>query len=101
LCARVAAGLLDFLALLLLLLGLFGLAALRERIIHALALPAVENGPHRLLSGSEASGDVEQLIGIDRWAPPELKYEVLTGRALEKGVHDIRLSDARELSTTL
>jgi hypothetical protein len=84
-----------------LLLGLLGLAALRERVVHALALLAVENGPHRLLSGSEASGDVEQLVGVDRRASPELAHEVPTGRALEEGVHDLRLSNARELSTAL
>jgi hypothetical protein len=56
---RVATGFLALLAPILLLLGLLGLAALRGRVVHALALLAVENGPHRLLSGSEAVVDVE------------------------------------------
>jgi hypothetical protein len=42
----------------------------------------VEYGPHRLLSGREASGDVEQLIGVDRWAPFEFAHKIPTGRAL-------------------
>jgi hypothetical protein len=44
---------------LLFLLGIFGLAALRRRDIHVLALLPVEYGPHHLLSESEAGGDVE------------------------------------------
>jgi hypothetical protein len=56
LCVRVAARLLAFLALLVLLSGLLGLAALRGHVVHALALLAVENGPHCLLSGSKAGG---------------------------------------------
>jgi hypothetical protein len=83
-----------------LLLGLLGLAALCGRVVHALALLAVENSPRRLLSGSEAGGNIEQLVGV-RWAPPELAHEVLTGRALEEGVHDLGLSIAREVSTAL
>jgi hypothetical protein len=62
-------GLLAFLASLVLLLGLLGLAALRGRVVHALALLAVEDGPYCLLVGSEAGGDVEQLVGVDRRAP--------------------------------
>jgi hypothetical protein len=57
--ACVTAGLLAFLAPLVLLLGLLGLATLRGRVVHALALLAVENDPHRLLSRSETGGDVE------------------------------------------
>jgi hypothetical protein len=57
--ARLAAWLFALLAPLVLLLGLLGLAALRGRVIHALALLAVENCPHRLLAGSKAGGDVE------------------------------------------
>jgi hypothetical protein len=80
-----------------LLSGLLGLAALRGRIVHTLALLAVENGPHRLLSGREACGNIEQLIGVDRRAPPELAHEVQIGHALEEGVHDLGLSHTREL----
>jgi hypothetical protein len=43
----------------------------------------------------------EQLIGVDRRATPELAHEVPTGRALEKGVYDLRLSHARELRAAL
>jgi hypothetical protein len=32
---------------------------------------------------------------------PELAHEVPTGRALEKGMHNLGLGDARELRTTL
>jgi hypothetical protein len=84
-----------------LLLGLLGLAALRRRVVHVLALLAIENSPHSLISGSEAGGDLEQLVGVDQRAPLELAHEVPTGHALEEGVHDVRLSNARELSTTL
>jgi hypothetical protein len=45
LCARLAARLLALFAPLVLLRGLFGLAALRGRVIHALALLPVEDGP--------------------------------------------------------
>jgi hypothetical protein len=63
--ARFAAGLLALLAPLVLLLGLLGLATLRRCIVHALALLAVEDAPHRLLARSETSGDVEKLVGVD------------------------------------
>jgi hypothetical protein len=45
LLARLAARLLSLLALLALLVGLLGLAALRGRVVHALALFAVEDRP--------------------------------------------------------
>jgi hypothetical protein len=50
LLARLAARLLSFLAPLVLLVGLPGLAALRGHIVRALALFAVEDRPHSLLS---------------------------------------------------
>jgi hypothetical protein len=70
-------------------------------IVHALALLSVEYGPHRLLSGSEAGGDVEQLVGVDQWTSPELTDKVPTGVALEEGMHDLRLSNAGELGIAL
>jgi hypothetical protein len=45
---RVAVELIALIAPLLLLRGLLGLAALRERVIHTFALLSVEYGPHRL-----------------------------------------------------
>jgi hypothetical protein len=42
--AHIAVGLLAFLASLMLLLGFLGLATLRRRILHSLALLAVKNG---------------------------------------------------------
>jgi hypothetical protein len=96
-----AAGLLALLGQLVLLLGLLGLAALRGRIIHVLALLAVKDGPHRLLAGSKTSGNVEQLIGVDRRAAPELVHKIPAGGALEKGVHDLGMSYTREFSTAL
>jgi hypothetical protein len=57
--ARLAAWLLALLAPLVFLLGLLGLAALSGRVIHALALLAVEDGPHRLLARSKVSGNTE------------------------------------------
>jgi hypothetical protein len=95
------ARLLPFFAPLVLLLGLPGLAALRGRVIHALALLSVEDGPHRLLVGGKASGDVEQLVGVDWRAAPELTHEVPVGRALEEGMHDLGLGHARKLRTAL
>jgi hypothetical protein len=101
LCARLATWLLAFFAPLVLLLGILGLAALRRRVIHALALLSVEDGPHRLLAGGKAGGDVEQLVGVDRQAAPELVHEVPAGRTLEEGVHDLGLGDTRELRIAL
>jgi hypothetical protein len=66
LLACLASRLLAFLAPLVLLLGLLGLAALRGCVVHTLAFLAVEDGPHRLLAGRKAGGDVEQLVGVDR-----------------------------------
>jgi hypothetical protein len=45
--------------------------------------------PHRLLAGSEAGGDIEQLVGVDGRASPKLAHEVLAGRALEEGMHNL------------
>jgi hypothetical protein len=50
LLARLAARLLSLLAPLVLLVGLLGLAALRGRVVHALALLAVEDRPHCLFA---------------------------------------------------
>jgi hypothetical protein len=99
--ARLAARLLPFLAPLVLLLGLLGLASLRGCVVHALALLPIEDGPHHLLARGEAGGDVEQLIGIDRRAAPELAHEVPACRALEEGVYNLGLGHARELRARL
>jgi hypothetical protein len=99
--ARPIARILALLAPLVFLLGLLELAALRGCIVHALAFLAIEDGPHRLLAGSKTGGDVEQLVGVDRRAAPELAHEVPAGRALEEGVHDLGLGDTQELSTAL
>jgi hypothetical protein len=101
LCTRLAARLLALLAPLVLLLGPLGFAALCGRIIQSLAFVAIENGSHYLLAGSKAGGDVEQFVGVDRRAAPELAHEVPAGRALEKSMHDLGLGHAREFSTTL
>jgi hypothetical protein len=50
LLARLAAWLLSLLAPLVLLAELLGLATLRGRIVHALALLAVKDHPHRLFA---------------------------------------------------
>jgi hypothetical protein len=50
LLARLTTRLLSLLAPLVLLAGLLGLAALRGRVIHAFALLAVEDRPHRLFT---------------------------------------------------
>jgi hypothetical protein len=50
LLARLTARLLSFLAPLVLLVGLLGLAALRGRVVQALALLAVEDHPHCLFA---------------------------------------------------
>jgi hypothetical protein len=99
--ARLAARLLPFLAPLVLLLGVLGLAALRGRVVHALAFLPVEDRPHRFLVRGEVGGDVEQLVRVDRRAVTELAHEVPTGGALEEGVYDLRLGHARELRATL
>jgi hypothetical protein len=94
-------GLLALLAPLVVLLAVFGLAALCGRVVHLLALLVIDDGPHRLLAGSENSGDVEQLVGVDRQASPKFAHMVPAGCALEDGVHDLELSHARDFSTTL
>jgi hypothetical protein len=67
--ARVTMGFLALLAPLLLLCGLLGH---RPR-----ACPSFRQiWPHRLLSGSEAGSDVEQLVGVDQWTSPELAHKV-------------------------
>jgi hypothetical protein len=99
--ARLAVRLLPLLTPLVLLLEFLGLAALHGRVIHSLAFLAVEDGPHRLLARSKAAGDVEQLVGVDRRAPPELAHEVPAGCALKEGVHNLGLGYAREFSTAL
>jgi hypothetical protein len=62
LLARLAARLLSLLAPLVLLAKLLGLAALRGRVVRALALLAVEDRPHRFFARGKAGGDVEQLV---------------------------------------
>jgi hypothetical protein len=99
LLTHVAARLLALLAPLL--CGFFGLVSLHRRIVHVLDLLPVENSPHRLLFRSEAGGDAEQPIGVDRWPPPKLAHKFSAGHSLEEGVHDLRLSDAREVGTVL
>jgi hypothetical protein len=99
--ARLVARLLAFLAPLVLLLGALGLAALHGQVVHALALLPIEDGPHRLLARGEAGGDVERLVRVDRQAAPEFAHEVPAGRALEEGVHDLRLGHAREFRAVL
>jgi hypothetical protein len=63
---HLAVQLLALLAPLVFLLGPLGLAVLRGSVVHVLAFLAVEDGPHHLLAGGKASGDVEQLVGVDR-----------------------------------
>jgi hypothetical protein len=98
---RLATRLLALLSPLVFLLGLLGLASLCGCVVHALAFLAIEDGPHRLLTGSKAGGDVEQLVGVNRLAAPELAHKVPAGHALEEGVHDLRLGHTWELSTAL
>jgi hypothetical protein len=101
LLARLAARLLPLLSPLVLLVDLLGLAALRGRVIRALALLAVEDHSHRLFARGKAGSNVEQLIRVDRWAAPQLAHEVPACGALEEGVHDFGLRHARELRTAL
>jgi hypothetical protein len=93
--------LLALVAPLVFLLGVFGLAALRGRVVHALALLAIEDGPRHLLAGSKAGSDIEQLVGVDRRAAPELAHEVPTGRAFDESDHDLGLGYAQVLGTAL
>jgi hypothetical protein len=59
LLARLAARLFSLLAPLVVEVGLFELAALRGRVLRALALLAVEDRSHDLFSRGEAGGYVE------------------------------------------
>jgi hypothetical protein len=101
LLARLAARLLSLLAPLVLLAELLGLAALRGRVVHALALLAVEDRPHRFFTRGKAGGNVEQLVRVDRRTAPQLTHEVPACGAFEEGVHDLKLRHAWELRTTL
>jgi hypothetical protein len=89
LLARLTARLLSLLASLVLLAELLGLAALRGRVVRALALFAVEDRPHRLFAPGKAGGDVEQLVRVDRRTAPKLAHEVPTYGAFKEGVHDL------------
>jgi hypothetical protein len=62
LLACLSARLLALLAPLALLPELLGLAALRGRVVCALALFAVEDRPHFLFARGKACGDLEQLV---------------------------------------
>jgi hypothetical protein len=95
--ACLAARILVLLAPLVLLLGLLGLAALHRRVVHTLALLVVEDVPHCLLAESETVGDIEQLVGVDWRASPELAHEVPAGRTFEEGMHDLRLGSVGSL----
>jgi hypothetical protein len=101
LLARLAARLLSLLAPLVLLVGLLGLAALRGRVVHALALLPVEDCPHSHFARGEAGGDVEQLVRISWRAAPELAHEVPARGSLEEGMHDFGLRHAWELRAAL
>jgi hypothetical protein len=101
LLARLAARLLSLLVSLVLLAELLGLATLRGRVVHTLALLAVEDRPHCLFARGEAGGDVEQLVRVDRWTAPELAHEVPSCGALEEGVHDLGLRHTGKLCTAL
>jgi hypothetical protein len=57
--------------------------------------------PHCLLSRSETGGDVEEIVGVNWRASPKLAHKVPTSRTLEEGMHDLRLSYARELGAAL
>jgi hypothetical protein len=101
LLARLAARLLPFIAPLVLLLGVLGLAALRGHVAHVLAFLSVEDRPHRFLARGEAGSDVEQLVRVDGRVASKFAHEVPAGGALEEGVHDLRLGHARELCAAL
>jgi hypothetical protein len=88
-------------ASLVLLAKLLGLAALRERVVHALASLAVEDRPHCLFARGKAGGDVEQLVRVDRRTTPQLVHEVPACGSFEEGVHNLRLRHAWELRTAL
>jgi hypothetical protein len=101
LLARLAARLLPLLTPLVPLVELLGLAALRGRVVRALALLAVEDLSHRLFARGKAGGDVEQLVRVDRRATPQLAHEVPARGALEEGVHDFGLRHAQEIRAAL
>jgi hypothetical protein len=98
---RLVARLLAFLAPLVLLLGLLGLAALRRRVVHALAFfpskmaPTASSPEAKLVVMSNSS--FESASGL----LPKLAHEVPIGRALEESVYDLGLGHARELRAAL
>ena len=76
-------------------------AALRGRIVLALARFVVEDGTNSLLAGGVVGGSVEQLVGVGGTASRKLVHQVPARRALEEGVDDLDVGDAGKLGALL
>src|SRR6185437_9516178 len=76
-------------------------AALRGRIVLALARLVVEDGTNSLLAGGVVGGSVEQLIGVDGSTSCELMHQVPARRSFEESVDDLDVGDAGELGALL
>ena len=76
-------------------------AALRGRIVLALARLVVEDGTNRFFAGGEVGGSVEQLVGVNGSASRELMHQIPARRTLEESVNDLDVGDAGELGALL
>ena len=76
-------------------------AALRGRIVLALARFVVEDGTNCLFAGGVVGGRVEQLIGVNGSASRKLMHQVPARRTLEESVDDLDVGDAGELGALL
>ena len=76
-------------------------AALRGRIVLALARFVVEDCTNRLLAGGVVGGSVEQFIGVNGSASRKLMHQVPARRTLEESVDDLDMGDAGELGALL
>ena len=72
-------------------------AALRGRLVLALARFVVEDGTNSFLAGGVVGGSVEQLISADGSASRKLVHQVPARRTLEESVDDLDMGDAGEL----
>src|SRR6185503_11341820 len=76
-------------------------AALRGRIVFALARFVVEDGTNRFLAGGVVGGSVEQFIGVNGSASRKLMHQVSARRTLEESINDLDVGDDGELGALL
>ena len=81
--------------------GVLWFVALRGRIHRSFTIPAVKNCANCLFSRSEVGGDVEQLVHVAGRVSPQRMHQPSAGRALQEGMDDLGVIDAREIGAAL